>query len=722
MLRAPSIRLLFLGTFGLAAGVLLVGGAVGTLATQRLATHIADIANQKLPSVQAIGVLDEAKTSISSGLNAMMLRRANPAVWQQAHRETLDAWARLDRAAAVYERLPHGPRGWQQWSEVKKTMAVWRSAVEPLTRTLEQREALVVAGRDPGSDEVRALDDLALQSFLAGRGAFGPAEEAMARLVAITMEGAARSRDEGTAASDQVGFVIRTAIVLGAGFLLALGVLLNRSVGRTVAVLKHEADRLRDAVTTGRLDIRGDPKAVSPEFRPLIDGTNQVMDAFERPIRITAEYVGRITRGELPPPITEQYAGDFGSIKDALNTCVRTLRTTGAELVGWDVATGQLAVGPRLTDWMGRTEGVFTAVSLDDALALVAEEDRERVIAAANAHLSGQSPVLDAEFRVRTSNGNVSWVHVRGGIAEANAEGRPTRCAGIVLDVTELHDIREQLVFAERLASVGTLASGVGHELNNPLSFVAGNLDFVRSALRDVPVNEFAESSELLAALDDAKVGALRMRDIVDALHRLGHPGPHALVSVNLKPEIEVAVMLSQSEFRNRARISVEVNTVCGAVMARRHELCQVFLNLLLNAAHAIPEGRPGDHEVCVRATTQGGFVTVVVQDDGTGIAPEVLPRIFDPFYTTKPVGKGTGLGLSITRRIVEEIGGRIEVESSLGRGSLFRILLPAAPVVSGSSFDVTRVRSELSAQEGAGPEHPDCPRPRASTLSPQSP
>jgi CheY-like chemotaxis protein len=146
-----------------------------------------------------------------------------------------------------------------------------------------------------------------------------------------------------------------------------------------------------------------------------------------------------------------------------------------------------------------------------------------------------------------------------------------------------------------------------------------------------------------------------------------------------VRGELEAAIRLARNEIRHRARLEVRIGDL-PLVEAGAHELGQVFLNLLLNAAQAIPEGRAEENLIEVLADrTAEGAASVRIRDTGVGIPPHVLERIFEPFFTTKPLGVGTGLGLAIAHRIVVDAGGRIEVETQLGRGSAFRVILPAA-------------------------------------------
>ena len=268
-------------------------------------------------------------------------------------------------------------------------------------------------------------------------------------------------------------------------------------------------------------------------------------------------------------------------------------------------------------------------------------------------------------------------------------DGQPA-VVSIARDVTEQRQLQARLTLADRLASVGTLAAGIAHEINNPLAFVVSNLGFLSdefrhhlqpSAGRGVRPPDVAEWQEVLG---EACEGAERVRQIVRQLKTFSRPDEERMTPVDLHAVLDSVVMMAANEIRHRARLRRDYGTV-PQVMANEGRLCQVFLNLVVNAAQAIPEGSAHDHEVVLTTRLEGGRVVVEVRDTGSGIAPEVLGRIFDPFFTTKPVGVGTGLGLSICHGIITGMGGDISVDSTVGKGSAFRVLLPA-PVPASTS------------------------------------
>jgi PAS domain S-box-containing protein len=230
---------------------------------------------------------------------------------------------------------------------------------------------------------------------------------------------------------------------------------------------------------------------------------------------------------------------------------------------------------------------------------------------------------------------------------------------------------------AQRLASVGTLAAGMAHEINNPLTFVAANLAYALDRLGALRGDSRAD--EAARALEDAEEGTRRVARVVRHLKTVSRVEATERRPVDVRAEIETALKLAQNELRHRARLTLRLDEV-PAVEAAEFQLGQVFLNLLVNAAHAIPEGDAERHRVTVVSrTSPQGWAVVEVGDTGCGIPAAVRARIFEPFFTTKPVGQGTGLGLSVCHGIVSGLGGRIEVESEEGQGTVFRVALPPA-------------------------------------------
>jgi signal transduction histidine kinase len=261
------------------------------------------------------------------------------------------------------------------------------------------------------------------------------------------------------------------------------------------------------------------------------------------------------------------------------------------------------------------------------------------------------------------------------------------------------HKMSEQLAISERMASAGMLAAGVAHEINNPLAVIMANLDFVVGLLG--PLAAVARSAdahrrelngndglahgiegrlqEIDGPLHDAREAVERIRGIVRDVKLFSRPHNEERGPVDVRTVIESSIRMAWNEIRHRAHLVKEYGDV-PMVNSNEARLGQVLLNLLMNAAQAMPEGRASRNEIrVVTKTAEDGRVIIEVRDTGTGMSKEILERIFDPFFTTKPVGVGTGLGLSLCHRMVTDLGGEIGVESEVDKGTLFRVILPAA-------------------------------------------
>ncbi|MGE0546303.1 MAG: response regulator [Kofleriaceae bacterium] len=252
--------------------------------------------------------------------------------------------------------------------------------------------------------------------------------------------------------------------------------------------------------------------------------------------------------------------------------------------------------------------------------------------------------------------------------------------AGIVRDVTDRKKVEAQLLVADRMVSIGTLAAGVAHEINNPLAAVMANLDL---AQRDV--NELAKQmgvsgplATLQEEINDARDAAERVRHIVRDLRIFSRGEQEKRGAVDVERVLESTIRMAWNEIRHRARLVKDYGKV-GPVEASESRLGQVFLNIVVNAAQAMPEGQADKNEIRVITSEDKKRVYVEVADTGQGIPPEIMRRLFTPFVTTKPIGTGTGLGLSICHRIISELGGEITVSSEVGKGTTFRISLPHA-------------------------------------------
>ncbi len=272
----------------------------------------------------------------------------------------------------------------------------------------------------------------------------------------------------------------------------------------------------------------------------------------------------------------------------------------------------------------------------------------------------------------------------------------------VTRDVTRQKELAAKVMQMDRILSVGTLAAGLGHEINNPLAYVIANLRFLQEEMEPLLASHeelvgelarlgpeaqaararlsdiWARLRESADPLRDAAHGAERIKRIVGDLRAHERGRESKVEEVDVRRVLDSALSMVGAEIERRATLVRDEQDV-PAVVGSPARLGQVFTNLLVNAAQAIPEGAAATNEIRVRTGLVAGRVAVEVRDTGCGIAPEHLSRMFVPFFTTRPVGQGTGLGLYVCQGIIRSLGGDIEVETEVGKGSTFRVLLPIA-------------------------------------------
>jgi PAS domain S-box-containing protein len=330
------------------------------------------------------------------------------------------------------------------------------------------------------------------------------------------------------------------------------------------------------------------------------------------------------------------------------------------------------------------------------------------------------------EYRFRASDGRYLWMHDSLRLIR-DADGNPLEVIGSLTDITDrklmeeelkktgeeqklliekLQQAQAQLLQSEKMASIGQLAAGVAHEINNPVGFVNSNMGSLRSyvetllkviddydrllaGLADRPdiaaaVARLRQQADLEFLKEDATAlvkesmdGLRRVKDIVQSLKDFSHVGETDWQMADLHRGLDSTLNIANNEFKYKATVDKQYGKL-PMVKCLASQLNQVFMNLIVNASHAIKE----TGVITIRTGAENGWVWVEIGDNGIGIAPENLSRIFDPFFTTKPIGQGTGLGLSLSYNIVKTHGGRIEVASELGKGTRFTVHLPVEPQV----------------------------------------
>jgi PAS domain S-box-containing protein len=365
-----------------------------------------------------------------------------------------------------------------------------------------------------------------------------------------------------------------------------------------------------------------------------------------------------------------------------------------------DVPARRLRFAAEYVEPLGYRPEAFPA-DLECWLDLTHPDDRTTLLASIWACMEGQTAMLRIELRQRTAAGAWRWIMARGNIVERDADGRPTRLLGTVVDNTERHTLDERVRRTERLESIGSLAGGIAHDLNNALVPLLAGVSFLREY---VP----AEEEDLVKAMETS---SRRAASMVQQLLVFAKGAEGRRTPVRPAALVEEMESFIHSTFPPAVRFRGSCQCKSAVVTGDPTQLHQVLLNLCVNARDAMPRGgalgleaRQVEVDAALASEHEGArvgpHVLFVVSDTGTGIPEAIRERIFDPFFTTKGPEKGTGLGLSTVLGIVRGHGGFIELQSEEGRGTRFLVYLPMA---GGGTAEETQAEKAPPLPDGRG-------------------
>ena len=389
-------------------------------------------------------------------------------------------------------------------------------------------------------------------------------------------------------------------------------------------------------------------------------------------------------------------------------------RASNAGLFDWNIRTGEVVYSSKATDpdaELADARGDFAELEKR-----IHPDDLPKLRAAVDAHLTQRQAFPATEMRVLgEDNKSYRWVDLNAQGAW-DAAGNPQRLVGSVLDIDDLRQAQQRLIQAQKLEGIGQLAAGIAHEINTPTQYITDNVSFLQRAFvklravldaqkavadaardgRDPSaqleiLDAVLRSSKLDYLLEQAPralaqslEGLSQVSSIVGAMKEFSHPTGAEKQLANLHDVIQSAVTVAKNEWKYVAEVAFDLDPTLPLVPVLRNQLSQVFLNLIVNAAHAIAEGQaegganPG--KISIRTRQVAGAAEISVTDTGAGIPSAIRSRVFEPFFTTKGVGKGTGQGLAICYSvIVDKHRGSITFESEPGRGTTFVISLPLA-------------------------------------------
>lgn len=426
--------------------------------------------------------------------------------------------------------------------------------------------------------------------------------------------------------------------------------------------------------------------------------TSEFVDAYFRPNRIRAMLdVPVWRRGALAGVLSHEHVGDqvrvwspaeqefavgiANMVSVALEAGARRRAEEGYALLAqatndvlwdWDMTRDVI-------EWNDALARVFHHPAIEVSPSVtwwsdhVHPEDRVRVKSSLKAVIDAGGRTWSEQYRWLRGDGSYATVIDRGTIVR-NDKGVAIRMVGSMLDISERVQLQERLALSDRMASIGTLAAGVAHEINNPLTYIKANVACAIEELRSGSLNV----ENFLELLREAQEGAERVRRVVRDLQTFSRPREDEVETLDVRSVIESSINMAWNEIRHRAQLIKDYGPT-PRVRMNRARLGQVMLNLLVNAAQAIHEGHVDGNQIRIRTSTSAsGEAVIEIRDTGCGIPSSVLPRIFEPFFTTKAVGVGTGLGLSICHSIVTAARGRIDIASPTTGGCAVTVTLPA--------------------------------------------
>lgn len=282
------------------------------------------------------------------------------------------------------------------------------------------------------------------------------------------------------------------------------------------------------------------------------------------------------------------------------------------------------------------------------------------------------------EIQIKRPNGEVRTLDGSGVLVEID---RDQLVFLVGTDMTEINQLRAQSLLQDKLATIGLLAAGVAHEINNPIACVLSNLDFMNEKLDELKNSSEVERKKQLEnfkqVIKESIQAGTRVKYIVDDLNSYSRKDTFETEKIDIEETLESAINMAHSEYKNRATIERKYAENLPLLNINGGKLHQVFLNVIVNAAQSIEEGHPEKNKICITILQQDEKILIKIEDTGKGIPSEILPRIFDPFFTTKPIGEGTGLGLFICHEILKNLGGMIRAENKSDQGTVFYIELP---------------------------------------------
>jgi len=558
----------------LVAGVV---GAVGIFGARRIATELDDVVKARFPSALALAGLDQSRLETERAALLLTAGGLGSASNRLAQLEQADmSLQALDDASHSFAEKPHGPRTEEAWKAATKPLSAWSAAVGSLLSALRHQDALASSKVPVSRAELEAADAAVRGSWAGGAASSETLQAALAEVAKAAATEVEESQARAEATVRRAATAALVALLAGIAALVVIGLRVSRRISRALRAMVEETERLRAAVGEGRLEVRGDAARIDPEFRPVVEGFNTTLDAFEHPVRVAAEQVDRIARGDIPAPIAEDWKGDLGRLRDNLNGCVTAVNALVADARGLaeSAAAGHLAARADASRHQGDFRRIVDGVnSTLDAIAGPVDQTAMYVDCIAQGNIP---PAIAEEWKgdfdglrrnLNTCIGAVkALVDDAGQLARATAEGRldvradASRHQGDFRRIVEGMNASLDAVAKPVQSAAESLALIARGETPPPLEQAfQGSFDQIRKNLNLVIASLHLLVDEVGVVISGAQKGDLKKRanaDRTQGVYRRVLQGVNATVDGLVSPMDEAIGVLAELERRNlRARM-----------------------------------------------------------------------------------------------------------------------------------------------------------------------
>ncbi len=430
--------------------------------------------------------------------------------------------------------------------------------------------------------------------------------------------------------------------------------LFSRSIVRPIIALRDAMRQLQKGQLVKQFDIKSKDE-IGELSRSFHDMANQIQ-----------EHTKNLEKAHIDLRISEER---YRITLDALDE----------GLYDWNIVEDTLFFSPSYFTMLGYEKNEFEH-SMECYKKLLHPEDRERSVNTIQQFLSTGDSENEAEVRLRAKDGSYRWVLTKGRIVTRDRDGKPIRMVGTNVDITKQKELENELIQSHKMEAIGTLAGGIAHDFNNVLSSIIG---FTELAIEDAQKGTAQENY-----LQQVYTASIRAKDLVWQILTFARETHEPTKPIQVDKIAKEVLKLMRSSIPTTIEIKQNINSE-SLIIGNPTQIHQIITNFCTNAAHAMDESG-GILEVSVKDVSidkasrvhrddlrPGDYIEIKVSDTGVGIPSDIISSIYQPYFTTKAAGEGTGMGLAVVQGIVEKSGGKISVESRVGKGTTFSVFLP---------------------------------------------